>query len=133
MDLLNNDMRKMLAKKLLFTLNFMMATSEDFFEKFNLIINDISENRVVRFDLNVKESMNVYISFKRLSNDEFTVEYHVINEDTGLMNAFPIYVDRESEFSEYYNSIVELFELVTEKARQEQFEMMEKSINDLLF
>jgi hypothetical protein len=131
MDVLNNEMRNTLARKLLFNLNFMMITHENLFDKFNLSINDAIENKVVRFDL-IRKNASMYISFKRLSNDEFTVEVHGMNKDNGTTDVFVIYVNRDSDFEEYYNCIMQLFNIVTEKARIEQFERMEASINELL-
>ena len=133
MDLLNNEMRTVLARKLIFAINFMMTTQENFFDKFNLVILDSMENKVVRFDLYNAEDTNMCISFKRLGEREFQISYQLINKEDGTVHSFKLFTDDKEENVEYNKTVVDLFELVNEKARQDQYDSLEKSLNKLLF
>lgn len=132
MDLLTVEMKTMLAKKLLFTLNFRLMTNDDFFRIFDLRVIDIIDNEVVRFDLVFKEEQEVYISFKRISNGDVVLTYQLVSSLNGTMNKFEIYIDSSGIYSEYFGMVNELFEIVTDIEREEQFKKMDSSINRIL-
>ena len=132
MDLLTVEMKTMLAKKLLFTLNFRLMTNDDFFRIFDLRVVDIIDNEVVRFDLVIEEEQEVYISFKRISNGDVVLTYQLLSSLNGVMNKFEIYIDSSGIYSEYFGMVNELFEIVTDIEREEQFKKMDSSINRIL-
>lgn len=132
MDLLTVEMKTMLAKKLLFTLNFRLMTNDDFFRIFDLRVIDIIDNEVVRFDLVFKEEQEVYISFKRISNGDVVLTYQLVSSLNGTMNKFEIYINSSGIYSEYFGMVNELFEIVTDIEREEQFKKMDSSINRIM-
>lgn len=132
MDLLTVEMKTMLAKKLLFTLNFRLMTNDDFFRIFDLRVVDIIDNEVVKFDLVFTEEQEVYISFKRISNGDVVLTYQLISSLNGVMNKFEIYIDSSGIYSEYFGMVNKLFEIVTDMEREEQFKKMNSSIDRIL-
>lgn len=132
MDLLTVEMKTMLAKKLLFTLNFRLMTNDDFFRIFDLRVVDIIDSEVVRFDLVFKEEQEVYISFKRISNGDVVLTYQLVSSLNGAMNKFEIYIDSSGIYNEYFGMVNELFEIVTDIEREEQFKKMDSSINRIM-
>lgn len=133
MDLLTVEMKTMLAKKLLFALNFRLMTNEDFFKLFDLHVLDIIDGEVVKFDLIFKEESEVYITFIKLNTGEFIVHYRLISSlVNGVSNRFEVFVERSSIYSEYIDTINKLFEIVTEMEREEQFKKMDSSINRII-
>jgi len=132
MDLLTVEMKTMLAKKLLFTLNFILTTNENLFKIFDLQVLDIIDGEVVRFDLIFREENDAYISFKRLTTGDIVMVYQLISSSKGITNKFEIFVDRHDIYREYYEALNKLFEIVTEMEREEQFQKMNSSINRIL-
>lgn len=132
MDLLNDNMRTTVTKKLLFTLNFMMMMSEDLFEVFNVIITDVENNNAKRFDLVSKDTGNVCISFKAMTNGDYGMCYQHISETDGTMTGFEVYINEKDSYYEYYDAVTHLFKLVTAKGRYDQYNNMTDAINNLL-
>ena len=132
MNLLSVEMKNKLAKKLLFTLNFMLLNEDDIFNIFNLIVLDIHDDKVARFDLVIEDKDETHIIFKRITNGDVVLIYQLVTPGEEVINKFEIYVTSDGLYGEYHDTIKTICEMVDEKEREKQFQKLDTSLNNLL-
>ena len=135
MNMLNENMKNELARKLLFTIRFKLLTEKDFFKVFNLVIFDIKDCKVTKFDLSIEygEEEEIHLTFKLMDDESIGILYQILSKETGrVMNRFEIFVEPEGPFNEYHSTIKDIFEMVDNKERERQFKLFNSSITDLL-